>query len=298
MTKTPSVPDRVACFGAACIDRTFRSIDEMRAGTSNPAVAERGFGGVARNVAENLARLGVAVTLCSVVGDDEDGRSLVAHLRATGADTSGVTVTREFATPQYAAMIAPSGELFAGAAEMRAIDSLRVDDLEHRRPQIDSAAWLFLDCNLPPSVIAACIVLRRSSRWRLAIDAVSVAKAQRLPDDLSGVDLLFLNEEEARACGGLDAIVRRGAKSVVLSRGPRGVLVGDLSIPALPAKPVDVTGAGDALVAGTLYGLLAGEPLEASVRVGLRLAARTVESTFSVRPDLSPALLADATLLA
>lgn len=294
----PVPTGRVVCFGAACVDRTFRTLDEVREGTSNPALAQTGFGGVARNVAENLARLGVPVALCSVVGDDEAGRALVAQLRSAGAEVTGVAIARDLATPQYAAMIAPDGELFAGTADVRAIDALTPDDLERVRPQLDGIAWLFVDCNLPAPLIEACIELRLPSHWRLAVDAVSVAKAPRLPANLSGIDLLFLNEEEAGACGGLAAIARRGAANVVLSRGPRGIVVGDLAIPAPAATPVDVTGAGDALVAGTLYGLLRGESLEASARVGSRLAALTVESTFSVRPDLCAELLDDDTLLA
>ncbi len=237
-----------------------------------------------------MARLGVAASLCSIVGDDEAGRALVTHLRAAGVDTAGVRVAANLSTPEYAAILAPTGELYVGAAETSAISALTIDDLE-RRPEIESAAWLFIDCNLPQATIAACVARSRSSPRRLAVDAVSVAKAQRLPSDLTGVDLLFLNEAEALACGGRDAIARRGVAEIVISCGPRGVLVEHRTIPAPDAKLVDVTGAGDALVAGTLYGLLAGEPFEASVSLGMRLAALAVETTASVRQDLTPAML-------
>ena len=49
-------PCRVLCVGAATVDRSFRSLDPIRPGTSNPGASTKGFGGVARNVAENLAR--------------------------------------------------------------------------------------------------------------------------------------------------------------------------------------------------------------------------------------------------
>jgi pseudouridine kinase len=55
---------------------------------------------------------------------------------------------------------------------------------------------------------------------------------------------------------------------------------------AVPADVVDVTGAGDALVAGTLAALLAGHALVGAAAVGARLAALTVASPDSVRTDL------------
>ena len=60
------------------------------------------------------------------------------------------------------------------------------------------------------------------------------------------------------------------------------------------ARPVDITGAGDAMIAGTLYRLLGGEPVAQASRTGALLAALTTESASSVRPDLSPGFLDDA----
>jgi pseudouridine kinase len=51
--------------------------------------------------------------------------------------------------------------------------------------------------------------------------------------------------------------------------------------------PVDVTGAGDALIAGTLFGLLAGERLADAVRTGTLVARLTIESAATVSRDLS-----------
>ena len=127
----------------------------------------------------------------------------------------------------------------------------------------------------------------------------------RLPADLLGIDLLFINENEARALLARAAPIapadlagelrKRGAASVVLTQGARGLVVADetgtTAYPALATAPRDVTGAGDALVAGTLFRLLSGEPLRDAVQTGLLLAHLTLESGSSVRPDLSPKLL-------
>lgn len=82
---------------------------------------------------------------------------------------------------------------------------------------------------------------------------------------------------------------------MVLTRGREGVLVADgrgvCAVPAVPAQVVDVTGAGDALVAGTLLALLAGRSPAEAVGLGTVVAALTVQSEHSVRPDLSARLV-------
>jgi pseudouridine kinase len=63
------LPERrpVVCIGAANIDRKLRPAAALLMGTSNPARQEESFGGVARNIAENLARLGADVALVTAV---------------------------------------------------------------------------------------------------------------------------------------------------------------------------------------------------------------------------------------
>jgi pseudouridine kinase len=137
---------------------------------------------------------------------------------------------------------------------------------------------------------------------------VSVPKAVRLPDDLSAVDLLFTNADEARAmlCETSESLEcltaglrHRGAKSVVLTLGSDGHLVADATgsyqFEAIPAETVDVTGAGDALMAGTLCGFMQGKALAEASIVGAVLAHLTVQSPLDVPADLSPALLEAAT---
>ena len=56
-------------LGAAGLDVVGHLESELKPATSNPARIRRSHGGVARNVAENLARLGQPVRLITVVGE-------------------------------------------------------------------------------------------------------------------------------------------------------------------------------------------------------------------------------------
>jgi pseudouridine kinase len=297
----------ITCIGGAAVDRKYRALDAIRPGTSNPVVSERSFGGVARNVAENIARLGVKVSLASVLGKDENGRALLEDLERLGIGTRFMAASDAHATAEYVAVLQPDGELAFGLANMTIFDEVTPALLS--KINLDSqAGWLFADCNLPAETLHALVDIARRQSLTLAVDAVSTPKVSRLPRDLTGVGLLFLNLDEARAYLGEpeaspeEAAVRLracGAERVVLTLGEGGLIVADQSgvhqISAVGATIVDATGAGDALIAATLVALLKCHSLTEATRLGTAAAALTVESTASVRPDLSFALL-EATL--
>ncbi len=295
---------QVMCIGGACVDRSYRVQGNVVYGSSNPAArAQPLFGGVARNVSENLARLRVETALVTVAGNDAAGAAMLAELRDSGVNVDLVK-TVEGASDEYVAIL-ERGELALGAADMRAIESLAVSDLDRRWESIAGSAWLFVDCNVSAAILEACAERRSIARYKLAIDAVSDPKAQKLPARLEAVDVLFINEGEAQSYLGASsdvcgeelaaALLMRGAQSVVLTSGERGMVCGDrasvTAIAAAPVKRVSATGAGDALIAGTLWRLIAGESLRDAATAGGELAALTLESERSVRADLSPALL-------
>ncbi len=298
---------RIVCVGGAVLDRKYRARGELVAATSNPVDGMTSHGGVARNVAENLARLGADVAFVSVVGDDEAGRTLRAGLEALGADVSGMLVLPGRATAEYVAVLDPRNELALGLADMSIFDDLTPQRLEAAWSPPGAEGWVFADCNPPAETLAWLVALARRFGFRLAVDTVSTPKAVKLPRDLTGVAVLFTNLDEARAllgnaAAGKDeaaaALRGRGAGAVVITEGARGYVVADaegtLSLPVAAATPVDITGAGDSMIAGTLFALLAGRAIGEATQTGALLAALTIESTASVRPDLTPALLETA----
>ncbi|RDI52555.1 carbohydrate kinase family protein [Microvirga subterranea] len=298
---------KVVCVGGAAIDRKYIARSPVTLGTSNPVDSQVCFGGVARNVAENLSRLGVSSSLVSVLGDDENGRAITSHLGELGVGTHSCEFARNGRTAEYVAVLEPGGDLVVGLADMAIFDAFTTDLLESRWPEIASGEWIFADCNLPQATLASLVRLAGEQRLSLAIDAVSTAKAKRLPQDLSGVGILFLNLDEARALVGEEenctssledassVLLSRGACRVILTNGSDGLLVADSSISvrlgAAEVKVMDVTGAGDALIAGTLAAMIAGHSVTAAAQYGMMAARLTIEHPGSVRPDLSAALV-------
>jgi len=277
----------------------------LQAATSNPAALSLRHGGVARNVAETLARLGHDVALLSVVGEDPEGADLIAGLERAGVETRYVSRSPHHRTGEYAAILSSGGDLALGAADISILDTLGDAEIGGAHEAFATADFIFAECNLPAAALRALLGIAVAVGSPFAIDGVSVAKARRLPQELDGVALLFANSAEAAALAGFPmhampeetsrALRERGADAVVIGLGARGTLVRDDSgvrrIAAVPPKTiVDVTGAGDALIAGTIAASAAGAPLDDAVRDGMLLASLTVECEGSVRQDLDRAL--------
>ena len=299
----------VVCIGGLVVDRTYRALGPVRAGTSNPVTGTRSFGGVAGNVAINLARLDVAASLVSMVGDDESGRALRRHAEELGIDTRGTGCSAVRTTAEYIALLDVEGDLALGMADMAIFDELDPTRLRAALDQQGSPHWIFADCNLPPESLAWLLQHRRAGTARLAVDVVSVQKAERLPHDLVGIDLLFLNRDEASAlldrpaddlepADAIAGLLRRGPGAVLLTLGTEGLALGTQSdmvrIAACGADVVNVTGAGDALVGTTLAYLCSGSTLAEAARFGIRAAALTVSYPDGTHPGLSRKHLEDA----
>ena len=235
----------------------------------------------------------MAVELVSRIGDDASGRSLLANLDSSGIGRRGVSIAPGVSTADYVAVLTPEGELAFGLAAMTVFDDLTPDVLASQAAVFAGAGWAFADCNLPAASLVA--LTRRTlprAPDRLAVDAVSVAKSERLLRRLDGIDLLFANCDEAAALAerrGLastnphdsaTALLRAGAGACVVTLGAEGALAASADrivlIPAVPTRVVDVTGAGDTLVAATLKALMAGATLPEAVAAGCRAAADAV----------------------
>ncbi|WP_295990769.1 carbohydrate kinase [Rugamonas sp.] len=304
------LPDKrpVMCIGAANLDRKLRTLAPLQMGTSNPAGAEEVYGGVARNIAENLARLNLPAALLTALGDDAAGRALQDHAESAGIDTRGSLRLFETASGTYTAVLDDLGELVLALADMALYEQLTPAFLGNRAPQRAAAALTVADLNLPLASVAQLLADARRDAIPLVIVAVSQPKMDRLPQDLNGLRLLILNRGELETRAGrklpTQADVRaacrdvraQGAQDVIVTCGGEGVFHTQADVLAwLPARRVDVvdvTGAGDAFAAAVCWSLYQGsDDLTLACRRGLKVAAMTLESPDTVSPMLAADVL-------
>ena len=293
------VAGHVLAVGGVNLDTLARVAGaETDPGTSNPGRTSRTAGGVARNVTENLARLGTPVRLVSCVGSDAVGSSLLEELDSLGVD---VSLVRRAALPtgSYTAVLDHAGDLVIGIADMAAVESLSPADVDERA--FVGAAFVIVDGNLLPDTVAHCLTLAERAGVPVALDPVGVAKAQRLVVD-KPVHTFTPNREELAAFTGTTDVDKavavchdRGIGTIWLREGVAGSTVfgaGErFRVHLPPAEAVDVTGAGDAMLAGYVHRLLADGSVDEAVRFGAAAAWLTVGSSYTVRPDLTADLV-------
>jgi len=308
------LPDNrpLVCIGAANLDRKLRSLAPLALHTSNPASQAESFGGVARNIAENLARLGTPVALLTAIGGDNSGAALLAHAESLGIGVDGALRLPDAASGTYTAVLDAGGDLVVALADMALYDRLDPAFVAAREAQLASAPLVVADLNLPLETVDALLVQARRTGVALVLVAVSEPKMARLPREVSGARLLIMNAGELAAWLGrplateaelesaMRAVQALGARDVVVTRGAAGVLltlpdgaIARLEAPA--AAVVDVTGAGDAFAAAVCWSLAQdsdNQDLLLACRRGLQLSKLTLGTLATVHPQLGPDSLA------
>jgi len=298
-------PDKqvITCIGGANLDRKAQALADIRYQSSNPVRMSESFGGVARNVAENLASLGHQVSLLSIVGQDKEGESVLADTRTRGIDTSLMEVTAQGRTGTYTALLDPSGDMAVSLADMDIYEALTPEVLASQWRQVAGSRGIFLDTN-PPSETLAYVIRRCAAEGiPLFIDPVSSIKARKLPSELGGIYVLLPNLEEAEELAGIPIsgpadyeqaaqIIRgRGVNNVVITLGEAGVFystpVGSGHLLPYPVDVVDVTGAGDALTAGIMSASLGGHSIKEACKYGMAAARFALKTEQSASPELS-----------
>jgi pseudouridine kinase len=303
----------VVVIGGANVDIKARSTARATAATSNPGTASMTPGGVGRNVAENLARLGVLTYLVSAVGRDALGDSLLSQTVAAGVRCEYVHRT-ELSTGTYSAVLDCDGELIVAVADMAAVAALGSGPINEARDIIAAAGLLVLDGNLAMPALTHAADLAAAARVRTVLEPVSVPKARLIAPSISADRPWYAvtpNRDELAALTGLptrtdtqlrkavETLHGRGVEHVWVRLGARGSLFSARSsdpvrLSAATTTVEDVTGAGDAMLAAFCCAVLSGRtPLDAA-RYGQTAAMLTLASPHTVRPDLTPRLIESA----
>jgi pseudouridine kinase len=301
----------ILVIGSASLDIVGRTSAPIRFATSNPGILSSSVGGSARNIAENLARLGMHPVLISAVGDDPEGERVLGETSAAGVDVEHCLQLKGQRTGAYLAVLDDQGALHLGLDDMPTIAWITSDHLRSCNDLFKGAAALVVDANLPPKSLATAISLASRHKVPIVADTTSVSLARRLQPHLKKLWLITPNEAEAaalcpRPVPHADAprvieaaryLVSQGVGVAVITMAEFGVgyATADSSghIPAPRIEIIDPTGAGDALTATVLFALLNDIPLDEAVRLGISAAAHTLRSRGSVAPDLSLELLYD-----
>lgn len=308
--------DFTLVIGSANLDVKGRLFEPAIPGSSNSADIRTSHGGVARNIAENLARLGADVALLTAVGEDGIGEELLRHAAAQGVDVSRALRVPGATTGMYLAALDETGDLALGLDDLRVMRHVTAEYLARNEDVFARCGMVVVDMNLEDDALERAFTLARAANKPICVDPTSDERAAHLAAWLSEIDIITPNMSEAEAI--LQAVERSqpasreelasiqdpdhalqtarrlvylGVNTVVITQAERGACYATEfesgQFPAVKVRIADTTGAGDALTATLIFGLSHDISLSDSVQLGLRAAALTLRTTATVAPELT-----------
>ncbi|XP_067446329.1 uncharacterized protein zgc:136858 isoform X3 [Thunnus thynnus] len=120
-------------------------------GQTNPGSVCQSFGGVGRNIADSLSRLGYKPLFISATGADSHSDAVLNYCKHM--NTSGVARLQDQSTATYCAVITESGELSLGLGDMDVHQQITEHYVSQFEKQLSSATLVCLDGNIPVSTI-------------------------------------------------------------------------------------------------------------------------------------------------
>lgn len=290
----------VTVVGGVNVDIGGRPEAALVARDSNPGAVHSSLGGVGRNIAHNMALLGLDVRLLTAFGDDLNAQKLAASCGELGIDISQSPVIPGGRTSTYLFINDERGDMALAVSDMEIYQHLTPQTLSQRHKLLDASQVVVLDTNIPEESIAW---LAENCAAPLFADPVSTAKAVKLKPVLGKLHTLKPNRLEAELLSGVpitgeaslnkaaDALLETGLRRVFISLGADGVFAADHSgrvqLPCLPAELVNATGCGDAFMAAIAWAYLRGTDLADTARAGLASSSIAMESKETINPAMS-----------
>lgn len=256
---------------------------------SNKLTKEMASGGSAANTIHGLAKLGIETAFIGTVGNDDNGNFFRDDLLNSGIKP----LLNRSNTPTGIAstLISPDGERTFGTFLGAAIE-LSGSDLSPE--QFKGFDLLHVEGYLVQNheLLETILKYAKKAGLKVSVDMASYNVVEANLDFFKDmvekyVDIVFANEEEARAFTGQEpetalhtiaksadvSVVKTGSKGSMAKSGEKVFVIEPVS-----ANPVDTTGAGDAYAAGFLYGMLCGFNYRQAGNIGSLLASATIET--------------------
>ncbi|XP_009558828.2 uncharacterized protein LOC104058943 isoform X2 [Cuculus canorus] len=306
-------------------------------GQTNAGRVRRTFGGVGRNLADCLSRLGQTPLLLSAMGKDEHSESILHYCHHM--DMSAVLQLEGKSTATYCAVITTTGELSVGLGDMDIHQQITEQYVSQFKQNLCQAPLICIDGNVPLPTIQYVCQLAREHQLAVCYEPTDENKASKpfLSDSWKALTYISPNLQELKAINRtlrnplpaelpsrLEDLVQTAVAlarpllahlcCVMVTLGAHGVLLcgkslgGSISLcpgahkqadaaslcathyPAIHINReeiVNVSGAGDSLMAGILAGILAEHDTDTCVRMGLLAASLSLRSYEPISPEIS-----------
>lgn len=281
-------------IGACNLDIFAHSFQDLVKQESLPGHIELGFGGVGRNICENLAHLDVSCSFVSLIGDDTFSKSLFDYMSRLSINMSCVRSVASESMSMYLAMLDQNLDMLYGINDMSLASKFEVSDIDNIEENGLEYDIIVLDTNVEPLIVD--YVFSKYAHKCIAVDCISANKAQKLKSHLDKISILKCNVYEAESLcqrslvsqqDKMDACLmlhKSGVKHVLITDGDQNVYYNiDDTIHVYSVEPlsnvVNATGAGDAFLSGYLYAYLNAFEDAKCIKIACECAKITLQST-------------------
>jgi len=301
----------VLVIGSAILDIRGTADNMVTSGKRQFGHIHSHVSGVARNIAENLARLEIETVLLSAVADDDIGQHLITQSARSGVDCSHVLRVRGARNASTLSVKNTAGTTLATVDDYEVMDYLDSDYLIEHESLFRDASLIVIDATITDDALETLFELATRYKVRVCADPTSPLLAGKLCRYIPHLYLIVPNASETISLCALDEpatdresatkiarqLVTMGADIAVVTLGEKGLAYADNSgggyIRAIQTVVVDPTGAGDALSGAVIFGILNDVPVDEAMRLGVTAASLTLASEETVLPSLSQEILYD-----
>jgi pseudouridine kinase len=290
----------VICIGAALVDELFHAKAEMLLATTNNATVTKTAGGVSRNIAHQLALLGVPVHLISVFGNDSDGNWLKQVCTYAGVQLDA-SITKEGLSGKYTGILNADGSLFSAFLTNAAVHLITPGHLQQHTDLLKTASYLLADANITVDTAEWLLAFSNQTNIPLIIEPVSVPPAKKLKGlNLKGLHLITPNEDELPVLCSENAfftqqqveeLLQNGVEKIWLHNGKHGSALyakeKSITLPACNIEVADCTGAGDGSLSGYILGKHLGKDDLDCLKIAHTLSAEILQVNGAIATHLT-----------
>ena len=290
----------VVVVGGVNMDIGGISHAQLVSADSNPGRVRISLGGVGRNIAHNLALMGLDVRMVTVLGGDFYAQKIVSTCGEMGIDISRSLRVADAITSTYLFISGPDGDMKLAISDMDIYSHLTPAFLASKLSLFNNAKLLVVDTNIPAESIAWLV---EHVEVPVFADPVSTAKAEKLRPVLGKLHTIKPNRIEAELLSGVsitderslrraaNVLLKTGLQQVFISLGAGGVFAANqdrgLHLPSIPGPMVNATGCGDAFMAALAWAYMEGMDLEQSAYAGLAASSIALEGSETINPEMS-----------
>lgn len=298
----PSLQKNVCVIGGCNIDFIAKSFDAINMKDSNPGTLSYSFGGVGKNISENLTRLGISNKFITVFGDDIYSVDIKNYLRDLGVDISSSKFLKNSTMPTYISILDKNNDLFTAISAMDVVKEISVEYISQMIDMIKSYKYIVMDTNLQEDVLE--YICKNCKDSKIIIDCVSRKKALKVKKLLKYIYLIKPNIYEAEDICGIEYKKEKDARSIIkyfLESGVKKLFISlgkDGLIFASSEKKgfmkikenenvVNTSGCGDAALSAILYADITGKDIISTAKLGAVAGFITSMTNDTVSKEIS-----------